>query len=164
MFVSKVTFPAPTEQDENNKFRKWFVIDYDTLEVRSQDDDPGGTLQVPYLVPNASAAPCRFWSLGPVIETIDVHAEDTGDRTFPMKRRDLYRKSLGEADAGDYYRLRHEVWWSANWYEYHGDGGPVRALRAAHPVRQGRAIVALKLRLLSRSKPETLSGAEESRA
>ena len=125
-FVSKVVFPAPTEQDENNKFKKWFVIDYDTLEVRSQDDDPGGTLQVPYLVPNASHAQCRFWSLGSVIETIDVHAEDeeTSDETFPMKRRDLYRKSLGEADAGDYYRLRHEVWWSVNWYEYYGAADP----------------------------------------
>ena len=58
----------------------------------------------------SSAAPCRLWSLGPVIETIDVHAEETGDKTFPMNRSDLLRKSLGEADAGDYYRLRHEVW------------------------------------------------------
>ena len=123
VFVSKVVFPAPTEQDENNKFRKWFVIDYDTLEVRSQDDDPAGTLQVPS-GPNASTSSCRFWSLGPVIETIDVHTEETGDKTFPMKRRDLLRKSLGEADAGDYYRLRHEVWWSVNWFEHHGDADP----------------------------------------
>ena len=74
--------------------------------------------------PNASTSSCRFWSLGPVIETIDVHTEETGDKTFPMKRRDLLRKSLGEADAGDYYRLRHEVWWSVNWFEHHGAADP----------------------------------------
>lgn len=91
-----------------------FVIDHESLEViDSLLADPGGTRQIP----GGTAACGTFFSLVPVSATSpDFHEPGAGAPDGDW--RTLYQKSEGDADAGDYYRLAHEVFYSPDWNAY----------------------------------------------
>ena len=113
VFVAAVTFSSPPAQ-EIDRVRKWFVIDYATLTVSDDsvdgfDSNPGGKAQVKNHLQQPANRTCDFSSVGPVKES----GEDNAAGVW----RDLYRKSVEEADAGDYYRLRREVLWSTSYLD-----------------------------------------------
>lgn len=101
-----------------------FVIDYDSLEViDSLPTDPGGTQQVP----NRAAECEQFGALNPVPPTSPDYYEP-GESTLTGAWRTFSQKSEGDADAGDYYRLAHEVFFSSDWNAY-DVGAPASRLR-----------------------------------